>query len=176
MLGVSRTTLHRVFTYAMVVPRVLMQHWIRFFLMQCCLEPQRQHYIRFFLWNVFPVQEILVAQYYTDKNPVQYCPRSSKQHCTSKNYMHCCSWGSRQQCTWKRPVQCYSSDNNAQVKTLYNVVGEAPDNIAKRNQKTPVKCFLNTPRLTLNRSKPYAMLSEKLQTTLHMKKFCSMLS
>ena len=53
--------------------------------MQCCLEPQRQHYIRFFPWNFFPVQEILLGQYWTDKNPVQCCTRGSKQNCTSKN-------------------------------------------------------------------------------------------
>ena len=55
------------------------------------------------------------------------------QHCTSKNFVQCCSRDSRQHCTGKNPVQyClkYSWDSIAQVKTLCNVVQEAPDNIA----------------------------------------------
>ena len=35
-------------------------------------------------------QEILFGQYYTEKNPMQCCPRGSKQHCTGNNSVQCC--------------------------------------------------------------------------------------
>ena len=47
----------------------------------------------------------------------------------------------------KNPV--YSSDKITQVKTLCNVVQEAPDNIAQ--EKKPVQCCLNTLGTTLHR-------------------------
>ena len=43
-------------------------------------------------------------------------------------------------------------------------------------KKTPVQCILNTLGSILNRSKPYVMLSQRVQTTLPIKKSCSMLS
>ena len=44
------------------------------------------------------------------------------------------------------------------------------------HKKTPVQYFLDNLGSTLNRPKPYTMLSERVQTTLHMEKSCSMLS
>ena len=43
-------------------------------------------------------------------------------------------------------------------------------------RKNPVQFCLNTLGKTLHRSKPYAMLSERPQATLHKKKSFSMLS
>ena len=59
----------------------------------------------------------------------------------------------------------YSWVNIALVKTLCNVVWEAPGSIAYEK----VLFNVNTLRTTLHRSKPYAILSERLQTTLHRK-------
>ena len=35
-------------------------------------------------------ETILLGQYCTDKNPLQYCLRDSKQHCTGKSLGQCC--------------------------------------------------------------------------------------
>ena len=40
-------------------------------------------------------------------------------------------------------------------------------------RKNPVQCFLHTFGTTLHRLKPYAILSERLQTILHKKKVCA---
>ena len=96
----------------------------------------------------------------------------------------------------------YYWDNIAQVKTLCNVVLEAPDNSTHEKilfnvvlihsrqhctgqnpmyccprgsrqqciRKILVQCCLNTLGTILHRSKPYEMLPERLQTTLHRKK------
>ena len=40
-------------------------------------------------------------------------------------------------------------------------------------RKTPVQCYLNTLGTTLRRSKPYTMLCERLQATLHKKTLCN---
>ena len=40
-------------------------------------------------------------------------------------------------------------------------------------RKNLVQCYLNTLRTTFQRSKPYAMLSERLQATLHKKILCN---
>ena len=67
----------------------------------------------------------------------------------------------------------------AQVKVLCNVILEILDNIAKKTKKKKKKSvffFLNTLGTKLGSSKPYEMLSERLQATLHRKKYCVFLS
>ena len=101
---------------------------IKFFLMQCCLEPQEQHYG---CSCAILSQEILLGQYCTDKysqyrwnnitqiktlcNVVPEAPDNnpqkkllfnvalicSGQHCTDQNTIQCCPKGSRQHCTRK---------------------------------------------------------------------------
>ena len=66
-------------------------------------------------------------------------------------------------------LSSYSWDDIPQLKTLCNVVQDVPDNTA---QKNPVQFCLNTVGITLYRSKPCAILSEWLQTTLHKKNSC----
>ena len=68
----------------------------------------------------------------------------------------------------------FSWDNIVQVKTLGNVVrlrGSRQHCI----RKNPVQFCFNTLGETLCRSKPYEILSERLQTTLHKKTSCAML-
>ena len=88
--------------------------------------------------------------------------------------MQCHSRSWRQQCTRKNPV-----------KSCLNTLGK------KLHRKNLLQRCLNTPWTTLhrlnkslcnfvleapeNRLKLYAMLSERLQTTYHRKKFCAML-
>ena len=67
----------------------------------------------------------------------------------------------------------------AQVKVLCNVILEILDNIAKKTKqkkKKSVFFFLNILGTKLGSSKPYEMLSERLQATLHRKKYCVFLS
>ena len=61
------------------------------------------------------------------------------KHCTAENPMQCCPRGSRQLCIRTNAAQC----------------------------------CLNTLGITLHRSKPYAILSERLQITLHKKTLCN---
>ena len=109
---------------------------------------------------LFNVVSVLLGQHCAGKNPVQYCP-----------------WGSRQQCTGKNPVQsCLNTfgDNITQVKILWCVVQqETPENIAQE------KILFNVVLILLDnivQVKTFAMLSTRLQTTLHMKKSYSISS
>ena len=151
--------------------------------MQCCPRGSRQHCMKKILCNFalillvrqvktlsHVVQEapdkfasekilcnvllILSGQHCTVKNPMQYCPRGSRQHCIKNilcnfalillgqhcigwNPMKCCPKGSRQHCIRKNSLQC----------------------------------TLNTLGTKLHSWKPYAMLPDSLQTTLHKKNF-----
>ena len=60
------------------------------------------------------------------------------------------------------------------TKSLCNVVFEAPGNNTQE-KFCLYHCCPNTFGTTLDRSIPYAMLSESLQTTYHRKKSCTML-
>ena len=84
------------------------------------------------------------------QNPTQCCLRCSRQHCTRKNLVQCCLntlgttfhrskpytiLSKMLQTTLHKKKSCsmlpqYSWDNTVQVKTLCNVVQDAPDNIA----------------------------------------------
>ena len=156
------------------------------------------------------MQEILLGQYWTDKNSVQCCTIGSRRHCTSKKPFLMFPWGSTQQCTGKRPVQCCLKtlwttmhrlelylmlserfQTTLQKKLLCNVFlillgqdGTGQNSIqccprcSRQHfiRKNSVQFCLNTVGTTLHRSKPYAMLSEMIQATLHKKKSCSMSS
>ena len=104
--------------------------------------------------------------------PVQCCPRRSY------------SWGNIAQIKTLCSVVFQAPDNNAQEKILFYVVlillgqhyiGKNPMQCwtwGSRQQctgKNLVQCCLNTLGTTWRRSKPSAMLSERLQTTLHRK-------
>ena len=128
---------------------------------------------------------ILLRQHCTGKNPMQCWPRGFRQHCikkivcsfalillgqncTGRNSMQCCPKSSTQHvvlilfgqhCADKNPMQCWPR-------------GSRQDCI----KKSPVQFCLDTLGTTLNRPKLYAMLPEKLQTTMHQKKSCAMLS
>ena len=130
MLGVSWARLYSVFAYAMIVPRALRQHGIGFFYMQCCLEPQRQHYIRFlfFLCRIYSWDNI--ARIKTLCSVFQEAPYNIAQAKTLCNVLLEALDDNAQENVLFNVVLKISLDNNAQVKTLYNVLQDAPDNIA----------------------------------------------
>ena len=107
MLGVSWTILHMVFMYVMGVPRALRQHLRGVFLMQCCLEPQRQHYKGFSSEIIFLCRRYYwdnIAQIKTLCSVVHEAPNNIAQVKTLCNVV------------LEAPV------NNAQENVLFNVI------------------------------------------------------
>ena len=89
--------------------------------------------------------------------------------------MQCCARSSRQFCIRKNPVHVilillcqHFTDQNSMQYCLR-------DTRQHCIIKNPVQSCLNTPGRTLHRTKPYAMLSKRLQTTLCKKKSCVIL-
>ena len=102
---------------------------------------------------------ILLRQHCTGKNPMQCWPTGFRQHCIKKIV---CSFALillGQNCTGQNSVQCCPKSSRQHCI-----------------RKSPVQCCLNTVGTTLYSWKPYAILPKSLQTTLHQKKFCPMLS
>ena len=89
---------------------------------------------------------------------MQYCLRGSRQHCIRKILSNVVLILVGQHCTGQNPMQ-YCSRGSKQ-----------------HCMKNLVQFRLNALGATLHRSKPYAMLPERLQTTLHKRKSCAMLS
>ena len=109
---------------------------------------------------LFNVVLILLGQHCTGQNPMQCCPRGSRQHCIRKNLAQFCLNTLRTKLHRRKP---YAMLSQRLQSTLY--------------KKKPCEIFcLNTLGTTLHRSKPYAMLSKMLRTKLHKKKSYSMSS
>ena len=89
---------------------------------------------------------------------MQYCLRGSRQHCIRKILSNVVLILVGQHCTGQNPMQ-YCSRGSKQ-----------------HCMKNLVQFRLNALGATLHRSKLYAMLPERLQTTLHKRKSCAMLS
>ena len=126
----------QVFYLCNVVPRVLRQHGIKYFLMQCCLEPQGQHCIdtrdtldTLVICSCTMLSDSTSSKHCTGKNPVQCCLNTAGTTFTVKNPMQCCPWGSRQQCTGKNlfNVVLILLGQRLTGKTLCNVVPEASE-------------------------------------------------
>ena len=130
---------------------------------------------------------------YTGQNPMQCCPRGSRQHCKRKILRDFVLILLGQHCTEKTlcSVDREALDNIAEEKFLFNVVlilseqkyaCQNPMQCCPRGsrqhciRKNPVQCCLNTLGTILHRSKPYVMLPKRLTKTLHKKKAGSMLS
>ena len=76
------------------------------------------------------------------------------QHCTGKNPMQCCPRDSRQKCTGKNPVQCCLNTLGATLHRLnpYAILSERFQKTLHR--KNPVQYCLNTPGTTLHWKNP----------------------
>ena len=119
--------------------------------MQCCWRSSRQHCIR-----KKPVQFYLNTLGTTlhRSNLMQLYPRGSKQQCARKKIL--CKivlilLG--QHCTAESPMQCCQRELCV--------------------RKNPVQWCLNNLGTILHRSKPYAILFDRLQITLHKKILCN---
>ena len=122
------------------------------------------------------------------QNPMQCCPKGSRQHCMRKNLVQCClntlwttlySWKPYAMLPERLQITLY-----IKKKILCNVVlillgqhctGKNPMQCCPRDsrqlciRKNLVQCCLNTLWATLHSWKPYAMLPERPQTTLYKK-------
>ena len=96
---------------------------------------------------------------YGGQNLIQCCGRGSRHLCTETNLVQCCLNTPGTILHRKNPMQCCSWGSRQQC-----------------TRKNPFQCCLNILEAILHRSKPYALLSLKLQTTLHRKKSCAILS
>ena len=150
--------------------------WIRIFLVQGCLEPQRQLYIRFFFGQRCPrrwfFRKILhrvrtlcrVSLGVSDNNAQKkiffdVVWKLLEQHCWGKKPIQCCLKGSRQH--WTGKILCnvvliilgrhYTGKNSVQCYPCGTRQWCTIKNL--------VQCWSNTLGKTLHRSKPYAMLS-----------------
>ena len=98
------------------------------------------------------------------------------------------SWDNFAQVTTLCNSICGVPGNNVQEKILCKIVlillgkyctAENPMQCCPRGsgqfciKSNAMQCCLNTLGITLHRSKPYAILSERLQTTLHKKTLCN---
>ena len=127
--------------------------------MQCCLKPQGFPCPRKHSWDNIAQIKTLCSVFWEAPNTivqekilynVVLIPLG--QHYTGKNPIQCCPWGSRQQCTGKNPIQyCLNTLGTLHRLKPYTLLSLLSwDNIAQE--------------------KLYAMLSQRLQTTLHRKK------
>ena len=119
-------------------------------------------------------QEILLGQYYTDKYPVQCC--------LSYPILMLLQQITQIKALWN--VGLEAPNNNIQEKILFNIVliflekhctGQNLVQCCLRGSKqhsireNPGQYCLNTLGTILHRSKPYAMLPQRIQRTLHKK-------
>ena len=150
-------------------------HCVRNCFVQCWPKQTKTTFRR-----LFSSKNILSAQgqYCTSNFLVQYCLRRtwttltrqysyasnvvpvwSIQHCIGYFLHKSCLLDMSQHYNGKNLVQCCQRCSRQQC-----------------TGKSSVQCCLNTLGTTLDRSKPYTMLSLKLLTTMHRKKSCSMMS
>ena len=74
----------------------------------------------------------------------------------------------------------FSKNKNTLLEYIYNSMQCCPrgsrQHCTRKDPEDPEECCLTTYRTTLHTSKTFAMLSERLQTTLHKRKSCAMFS
>ena len=122
--------------------------------MQCCPRGSRQHCIKN---NLVHVYLNTFGTTLHRSNLMQLYPRGSKQQCTRKKIL--CKivlilLG--QHCTAESPMQCCQRGSRELCV-----------------RKNSVQCCLNNLGTILHRSKSYAILSDRLQITLHKKILCN---
>ena len=135
-----------------------------------------------------------MGQHYLGQNLMQCCPRGSRQHSIRQKRVQCCLNTLETILHRSKSYSMLSQedpDNIALEKDLFNVVLMlSVQHCTSQNaipccpigsrqhciKKNLVQFCLNTLGTTLHRSKPYAILLERLQTTLDWKTSCSMLS
>ena len=110
---------------------------------------------------LFNVVLILLWQQSTGQNSMQCSPRGSRQHCTGKILCNVALILLGQHYTGRNLMQCCPWGSRKQCMHI---------------KKSCSILSFNTLETTLHRLKSFAVLSERLQTTMHKNISCSMLS